>query len=80
MVKHMINVEPSQRYTAEQYLQEWYLYINTVYILFLHIYIYFFISILDYSFIFKFFLHLFLGAELLSLIISTHSFTSTLTP
>ncbi|GES86228.1 ARM repeat-containing protein [Rhizophagus clarus] len=23
MVKHMINVNPSQRYTAEQYLQEW---------------------------------------------------------
>ncbi|CAG8479194.1 448_t:CDS:10 [Funneliformis mosseae] len=23
MVKHMINVDPSQRYTAEQYLQEW---------------------------------------------------------
>ncbi|CAG8616831.1 6412_t:CDS:2, partial [Diversispora eburnea] len=26
MVKHMINVDPSQRYTAEQYLQEWYTY------------------------------------------------------
>ncbi|CAI2161442.1 16883_t:CDS:10 [Funneliformis geosporum] len=23
MVKHMINIDPSQRYTAEQYLQEW---------------------------------------------------------